>query len=348
MDTITHALSGALLARATTTKNASKAILSLRVRLAAGALAAAFPDTDFVIRLLFDPLTYFNTHRGITHSIILMPIWAWLLALLFSAFSRGKYKWKAFYTVSLMGIGIHIAGDVITTYGTMILSPLSDYRAAFDTTFIIDPYFSAIILIGLIVSALLRSKRTAITALTVLSIYIGFQNLQHYRAIELGEQQVSAINIKNMKVAALPQPLSPFNWKIVLYDENHYHVAFVNLIRTRAPAPVDDSAGFFGRINAIYRPINDLVWQHYARFGNNDEDIELVKAAWGNKGFEGFRRFALFPKLYRVDRSEVNTCVWFTDLRFEIEGRTPPFRFGMCQVGEQWELRELPRFKKDN
>jgi len=48
------------------------------------------------------------------------------------------------------GIGIHIAGDVITAFGTMIFAPFSDWRAQFPTTFIIDPYFTAIIVSGLI------------------------------------------------------------------------------------------------------------------------------------------------------------------------------------------------------
>jgi len=43
MDTLTHALSGALLARATAPA-VSADVLPLRRRLAIGALAAAFPD----------------------------------------------------------------------------------------------------------------------------------------------------------------------------------------------------------------------------------------------------------------------------------------------------------------
>ena len=48
MDTLTHALSGALLGRATAPVNDPNAI-PLSRRVALGALAAAFPDIDVVV-----------------------------------------------------------------------------------------------------------------------------------------------------------------------------------------------------------------------------------------------------------------------------------------------------------
>ena len=48
MDTLTHALSGALLARATAPQPADEKTLPLRRRLFIGFLAAAVPDLDFI------------------------------------------------------------------------------------------------------------------------------------------------------------------------------------------------------------------------------------------------------------------------------------------------------------
>src|SRR3989344_3288649 len=72
------------------------------------------------------------------------------LSLLFMLLVRGKYSWRAFAGVVARGIGIHIVGDVITAFGTMIFAPFSTWRAQIPTTFIIDPYFTAIIVAGLI------------------------------------------------------------------------------------------------------------------------------------------------------------------------------------------------------
>ena len=78
MDTLTHALSGALLARATEPKRPRPDQLPRRTRMWIGFIAAAFPDSDFVTRFI-DPLTYLTTHRGITHSVIMLPLWSLLL-----------------------------------------------------------------------------------------------------------------------------------------------------------------------------------------------------------------------------------------------------------------------------
>ena len=74
MDTLTHALSGALLARATA-PDPARARITTAARMAAGAFAAAFPDTDFFLAYV-SPVAYLTGHRGITHSIFLLPIWA--------------------------------------------------------------------------------------------------------------------------------------------------------------------------------------------------------------------------------------------------------------------------------
>ncbi len=79
MDTLTHALSGALLARATAPAAPRPDQLTTNGRMAIGFVAAAFPDSDFIARWI-DPLTYLTTHRGITHSILLLPLWALALA----------------------------------------------------------------------------------------------------------------------------------------------------------------------------------------------------------------------------------------------------------------------------
>ena len=174
MDTLTHALSGALLARATAPGGES-ARRSLARRIAAGFLACASPDLDIVIAL-FGPVAYLENHRGATHSLILLPLWAllysWILARILREPAReGKAGWRALYGITAMGLALHIAGDWITGFGTMVLAPFSDYRAALGTTFIIDLWFSGIIVIGLIVSAIFR--KTKLSATVALAVLVG-------------------------------------------------------------------------------------------------------------------------------------------------------------------------------
>ena len=70
-----------MLARATASRDAPPRSLPRRV--AAGFFACAAPDLDFVIGFL-GPAEYVLHHRGVTHSLLLMPLWAvplaWILA----------------------------------------------------------------------------------------------------------------------------------------------------------------------------------------------------------------------------------------------------------------------------
>ena len=44
--------------------------------------------------------------------------------------------------------------------------------------------------------------------------------------------------------------------------------------------------------------------------------------------------FAAHPALYRIDRGNPSSCIWFQDLRFVTPGRdVVPFRYGLCGEG---------------
>src|SRR5437016_12721455 len=184
MDTLTHALSGALLARAT----ASEEPRAIPRRIAAGFFACAAPDLDFVFGYA-GPVEYLLNHRGITHSLVLLPLWALALSWLLARILREPRGWRALYGISALAIAAHIAGDVITSYGTMILAPLSDWRARIGTTFIVDLWFSGIIAAGLAASAVLRRSRwPAVAASAALAAYVVVQSLQKEKAVEVGER----------------------------------------------------------------------------------------------------------------------------------------------------------------
>jgi inner membrane protein len=342
MDTLTHALSGALLARATAPAESRPGQLSIPERMAVGFFAAAIPDLD-VVASYVSPLSYLYHHRGITHSLLLLPLWAillgWLCAVLIK---RDRTRWRAYAGVIALGIGIHILGDLITSFGTIVFAPLSDARYEWSTTFIIDLWFSGIILAGLLASALWRRTRVpAVVAGCVLAGYVGFQYVQQQRAVDFGEEYARAKGMPQFKVSALPRPVSPFNWMVIVEEPGRYHYSLVSLWRTTAPVLAAD-AGFIARLGAPYLPRSQAVWLQTARFGEREADHALVRDAWRQAGFGFFRWFAAYPALLRVERGNPSQCVWFEDLRFFTPGRdSTPFRYGMCREGGEWSPFEL-------
>lgn len=343
MDTLTHALSGALAARATAPDRPRPEQLPRRLRMWVGFWAAAFPDSDFILRFI-DPLLYLTTHRGITHSVVMLPLWAAVLTFAFMWITHKRYSWRAFVGVIALGIGAHIVGDVITAFGTMIFAPFSDWRAQLPTTFIIDPYFTAILGAGLIASAVWKdTRRPAVIGLAVLAGYIGIQGLLHSRALMAGEGYAARLGLKDAVVSALPQPFSPFHWMLVVEDGNEYHLSYVSLARRDLPEPLPEDAYWLKRVHASYFPADKLAWFQVPRFGETPMEATLAEKVWHAETFARYRRFALFPAVYRVDKGPDRTCVWFNDLRFALVGRDMPFRYGACQsaASAPWKVYRL-------
>ncbi len=335
MDTLTHALSGALLARATAPKDAPQR--SLPRRIAAGFFACAAPDLDFVVAFV-GPVEYLENHRGVTHSLVLLPLWAFVVSWVLAKILREPRGWRALYGVTALGLALHIAGDVITSYGTMILAPLSDWRAQIGTTFIVDLWFSGIIAAGLAASAVFyRSRWPAIAASVILVGYVGFQYLQKEKAIELGERYAGAQGIEGATVAVHPRPVSAFNWTVFVSDAEAHRFAHVNLVREE-PRTYRPGDGLIAMLDSVYQPLPAARWETRTRYGEGDAK-PLALEAWNSPAMSGYRWFAAQPAFDGM--SAGSTCVWFVDLRFYTPGRDSlPFRYGACRdrPGEAWRL----------
>ena len=171
-----------MLARATAPKDLPQR--SLPRRIAAGFFACAAPDLDFVVSW-FGPVAYLELHRGPTHSLLLLPFWAFVFSWALAKILREPRGWRALYGVTARGVGLHIAGDLITSFGTMIFWPVSDMRPGLGTTFIIDLWFSGIIVAGLLFSIFYRkTKIPSVAASIALCAYVGFQAVLKDRALD--------------------------------------------------------------------------------------------------------------------------------------------------------------------
>lgn len=312
-----------MLARATAPKDLPPR--SIPRRIAAGFFACAAPDLDFVIGA-FGPVAYVLNHRGVTHSLLLLPLWAWLLAWVLAKILREPGDWRALYGVCALGVGAHIAGDWITSFGTMVFAPLSDWRAGIGTTFIIDLWFSGIIVTGLLASVFFfRSRIPSLFAVAALVGYVAFQAILKQQAIEFGLQYAQSHGISGADITAHPRPVSPFNWTVFVSDEREHRYTHVNLVR-EAPREFHPGDGFVAKLDAAYRPLAMAQWETRSRYGEG----ELGRQAWNSPPLGFFRWFAERPALDGASQNPA--CVWFLDLRFVNPGRDwVPFRFSACR-----------------
>jgi len=336
LDTLTHALSGALLARATVSKDAPPRSIPRRV--AAGFFAAAAPDLDFVLAFV-SPLVYLEQHRGPTHSVLLLPLWALLLSWVLAKILREPRGWRALYGVSALGLGAHILGDLVTSFGTLILAPLSYARFGWGTTFIVDLWFTGIILAGLLVSLARRHSRVpAVAASLVLVAYVGFQAVLKEQALDYARAHAQRQGWSGVELAVMPRAVSPFNWTVYASDEAAHRFAHVNLRRQEPLPPAHD---FVGRMDAAFQPLAQARWETRTRFGNTETEQRLAREAWASPALGFMRWFADKPAFDGL--SAGSTCAWFVDLRFLNPGRDwVPFQYGACREapGEPWRAFE--------
>ena len=341
MDTLTHALSGMLVAKASYRKTD---VLPYWLRSWIGFLVAAFPDIDFISRA-FGMQAYLAYHRGITHSIIMMPLWAillaWILAKIISRFSRLQLSWRDLLPLCLLSIGVHIFADVITAYGTEVFAPISDFRLSFPTTFIIDLYFTGIILLAIVLSVIIRkqAKNIALGGLMILLAYILLQGYWFRLAVGEAYASVPTQKLQATKVVAIPQPLSPLNWKIIVETDERLYVRYINLYRTKLKI-AGEQDNLFAQIDALYTPLADKNWLVIHKMGLGEVQI-LANLVWHGNEFKQVRRFMQYPAVHRFESLPEMQCVWFSDQRFVLRDIRAPFIFGACQHKQSKEIKYL-------
>ena len=179
LDPLTQGLLGAAAAQALFTRQLG------RTAWIAGAIGGVLPDADVLIRSAADPLLAIEYHRQFTHSLIFIPIGGAIAAtpLLFRAKNRGRRMLVT--TAAIAGYATHGLLDACTTYGTQLFWPFSNRRVAWDSISIIDPLFTLVLLIAVIVAAVKRTAVPAVVGLLLCLAYLTAGAVQRDRAHEV-------------------------------------------------------------------------------------------------------------------------------------------------------------------
>ncbi len=271
MDSVTHVLTGAAITHGWFRRHD----LNMRGVVAVGIGASLFPDIDILL-LWFGYEPYLQHHRGLTHSLLLMPVWAALLALIPWLMS-GRRVYQFWWLLCMVTVTVHILLDVVTSYGTMIWLPINSQRVGWSIMFILDPFVWA--LLGLALWSALRMRRYDWTRgwIYVFCGYIAFCAVSRQFAI-LNAGRVSP----HERIAAYPKPLNPFSW-IIIRSDDPQRVTWENGNHT------------------------ELFTSHH--------DNELVPRAEKTRALSLFLWFAEFPVVERFKRGDM-TVLRYRDLRF--------------------------------
>jgi inner membrane protein len=178
--------------------------------------AAEFPDIDIGMAFLGGN-TYLRWHRSFTHSAVLLPLWAALVAWAFWQLS-GRKKFRLLCAASVAGMVSHLLLDWLTNYGTELLWPLTDSRFALSWVFIVDPYMWVMLGVGLWAAIRTQRAKVARTGLGVICSYFLFCGAS--RTYALYQAPRTAITVR---LDAFPQPMNPLRWTVVGDDSATVH-----------------------------------------------------------------------------------------------------------------------------
>lgn len=182
MDPITHAIVGAAISYAVGGRALGRHAASL------GALAGLVPDVDHFISSESDPLLYVEFHRYFTHSIAFSFLGAFVPMLPWLSRPRFRSQLPSLWMCAWPAYLSHCLLDASTTWGTQLYWPFARTRVSWDIIAIIDPIFTLMLGVMLVLSLLRRWQKGAVFGLAFALAYLGFGIVQHARAASVQRQ----------------------------------------------------------------------------------------------------------------------------------------------------------------
>jgi membrane-bound metal-dependent hydrolase YbcI (DUF457 family) len=351
MDTITHGIVGALIGKAFFAGEPSRAPMSWnepprttgRIAILVCTAGAIFPDIDvFAGPLAHNNLAIMTWHRSITHSVVMLPVWALALTAITWWLAR-RVQWPApefgdLLAIYLIAIGSHIFLDVITNFGTMLWSPVNYSRVAWDWIFIVDLTFTSLALMPQVAAlplwALFTSAAFVIGPL-VRPLDIPFPTgasfviagalgcffllpLRHGSGSRAGRAKWCRIGVAlTVAYVSFAAALHHSAFQNVADFATQAHLNVQNIAALPLPPSLARWAGLIETPDGIYRI-------QFAQFGDEPFHIDFfpqspsnqyIESARGLSEVQTFLWFARFP-LFRFLERDGKHVVEISDLRF--------------------------------
>lgn len=287
MDPVSHAVTGGLLAQCVAKRH------ELLWASIIGATAGMAPDLDIFIRSASDPLLNIQYHRHFSHSLIMVPVIAGLVALCFYPLLRNKLTYPRMVLFAFMGALQGGILDSCTSYGTHLFWPFTDRRESWNIVAIIDPLYTLPLLAFFIATLVLKNPLWARIAVIYALAFLSFGYLQMDRArnagINLAQEQGHAIH----RISAKPSIFNNILFRVIYDTDDHFHL---NAVRVN----------WFGNVT-IYpggkAPILDV-----------DEELQDISPQ--SQIYQDMKRFAFFSDnyLYRLEEDSN----WIGDFRYSL------------------------------
>ncbi|KJS19749.1 MAG: hypothetical protein VR72_17535 [Clostridiaceae bacterium BRH_c20a] len=283
MDNITHGITGIGIGYI-----AQELLVGPQPGLVACALLASqFPDLDVIIGAR-SKTAYLKHHRGFSHSLLLAPLYAGLIAWGVKILTPQTSYWYLFL-VSLLSLGLHLFFDLLNAYGTKLLWPISNRRFAWDILMIIDPLIILVFAFGLSWYLVNNQKDLLFSLYPFLGLYI--LAMLNFRL--KARDYLVKLYKNTVKINLLPPILGWRRWNFIVEDENIYYLGKID--------------AYSGSVEVIEKLCPE-------------EECSLVLSSKEDPAVQIFLEFARFP-WYSKKEMEQDIVVKWSDLRYRLRER---------------------------
>ena len=246
----------------------------------------------------------------------------------------GGTRWfRPLFIIGLVVLLSHLLLDLATSYGTQVLSPFSRRRFSLDWIFIIDPYFTALLLMGAIAALSFPSwgPRAGAWFLATAAVYLLVCASYHHQALDLARRVLKDGKPGGATVAALPQPFSCRRWQLIAAGPAEIQQAFVQL-PWEAALGLKAEGGKAAVLQVTqsqacpspatpYQEPGHLTIQSWTQA----PAAATVYSPEAEPSWPRFLEFARFPLLCRAGSQGGEEVLEWRDLRFSVPGRGFPF-----------------------
>jgi inner membrane protein len=224
MDVFTQTLTGALFAQAVMAPRLG------RVAAAMGAVGGVLADADVLLAPLSDPSMHSQLHRHFTHALLFIPVGGAIAAAPFLAFRRWRRQAVAVYAATTVGYATHGLLDNLTSYGTHLLWPFTSQRTAWDVISIIDPIYTGVLFVGVMLALALGKAAPARVAAVLALCYIGLGFAQHHRASVVQQQLATARGHRTERGRVMPTFGNTVLWRSVYEYDGRLYADAIHLV----------------------------------------------------------------------------------------------------------------------
>lgn len=226
MDTITHIALGAAVGEIMLGKKLGKRAMII------GAAANTFPDIDFLASLWLTPADNVLAHRGFTHSILCIV----LLTLLFCWVAirwdkQQRVSQKGWFSFFIIQLGLHLFVDAFNAYGVGWFIPFDDIRISFHTLFVVDPFYSFILIVASILLLLLPAKnnyriRLATIGLSISALFLIYALINKYLVGNEVKTLLKKQHVSYNRYFTTPTPFNTWLWFVAAEVDSGYYVGY--------------------------------------------------------------------------------------------------------------------------